>query len=72
MSNLEEAFLASDLVLLLADHKEYKYLSAPELGLLMRNKQLFDTRNCLNHGKWTEAGFNVKVLGKNNQNNFTK
>ena len=72
MSNLEEAFIASDLVLLLADHKEYKYLSAPELGLLMRNKQLFDTRNCLNHGKWKEAGFNVKVLGKNNQNNFTK
>ena len=72
MSNLEEAFLASDLVLLLADHKEYKYLSAPELGLLMRNKQLFDTRNCLNHGKWAEAGFNVKVLGKNNENNFTK
>ncbi len=69
MSNLEEAFLASDLVVLLADHKEYKYLSAPELGLLMRNKQLFDTRNCLNHAKWKDAGFNVKVLGMNNQNN---
>jgi len=69
LSNLEEAFLASDLVLLLADHKEYKYLSAPELGLLMRNKQLFDTRNCLNHAKWKDAGFNVKVLGMNNQNN---
>jgi len=69
LSNLEEAFLASDLVLLLADHKEYKYLSASELGLLMRNKQLFDTRNCLNHMKWKDAGFNVKVLGMNNQNN---
>jgi len=67
LSNLEEAFLASDLVLLLADHKEYKYLAAPELGLLMRNKQLFDTRNCLNHVKWKEAGFRVEVLGKNNQ-----
>jgi len=69
LSNLEEAFLSSDLVLLLADHKEYKYLSAPELGLLMRSKQLFDTRNCLNHAKWKEAGFRVEVLGKSNQSN---
>ncbi|TWH47692.1 nucleotide sugar dehydrogenase [Sporomusa sp. KB1] len=68
LSNLEEAFVASDLILLLADHKEFKYLSADELGLLMRNKQLFDTRNCLNHNKWKDAGFSVKVLGKNNQN----
>lgn len=66
LSNLEEAFTASDLVLLLADHKEYRYLSAAELGILMRNKQLFDTRNCLNHAKWKEAGFRVEVLGKSN------
>ncbi|MBP1765254.1 MAG: nucleotide sugar dehydrogenase [Firmicutes bacterium] len=66
LSNLEEAFASSDLVLLLADHKEYRYLSADELGILMRNKQLFDTRNCLNHAKWKEAGFRVEVLGKSN------
>ncbi|MBP2663276.1 MAG: nucleotide sugar dehydrogenase [Firmicutes bacterium] len=68
LSNLEEAFVASDLILLLADHKEFKYLAADELGLLMRNKQLLDTRNCLNHSKWKDAGFSIKVLGKNNQN----
>lgn len=43
LSNLEEAFVSSDLVLLLADHKEFKYLSADELGGLMRQRQLFDT-----------------------------
>ena len=67
LSNLEDAFVASDLVLVLADHKEYKYLSAEELGRLMRSKRLFDARNCLNHDKWREAGFAVDVLGKNNQ-----
>ncbi|MHC1761370.1 MAG: nucleotide sugar dehydrogenase [Negativicutes bacterium] len=67
LSNLEEAFVSSDLVLVLADHKEYKYLSAEELGRLMRTKRLFDTRNCLNHDKWREGGFTVDVLGKNNQ-----
>lgn len=68
LSNLEAAFTSSDLVLLLADHKEFKYLAADELGLLMRNKRLLDTRNCLNHSKWKDAGFTVDVLGKNNQN----
>ena len=66
LSNLEDAFVASDLVLVLADHKEYKYLSAEELGRLMRSKRLFDARNCLNHEKWRESGFTVDVLGKNN------
>lgn len=66
LSNLEDAFVASDLVLVLADHKEYKYLSAEELGRLMRMKRLFDARNCLNHEKWRESGFTVDVLGKNN------
>lgn len=64
MTNLEDAFLASDLVVVLAEHKEFKYLSAPELGGLMRNKQLFDTRNCLNHAIWREAGFRTSVLGR--------
>lgn len=67
LSNLEEAFVTSDLVLLLAEHKEFKYLSADDLALLMRRRQLFDTRNYLNHDKWENAGFRVRVLGKNNQ-----
>lgn len=67
LSSFEQAFLATDLILLLADHKEFKYLSANDIGSLMRTKQLFDTRNHLNHTKWKEAGFCVKVLGKNNE-----
>ncbi|MDD3158973.1 nucleotide sugar dehydrogenase [Anaeromusa sp.] len=65
LANLEEAFLASDLVLVLADHNEFKYLAADELGPLMRTKQVFDARNCLHHDKWKVAGFTVKALGKN-------
>ncbi len=67
LSNLEEAFILSDLVLVLSDHKEYKYLSAEELGPLMRTKRLFDARNCLQPAKWTAAGFSVNVLGRNNK-----
>jgi UDP-N-acetyl-D-mannosaminuronic acid dehydrogenase len=64
LTNLEDAFVASDLVVVLAEHKEFKYLSAAELGQLMRNRQLLDTRNCLNHSNWQEAGFHVRVLGR--------
>ncbi|MCL0067341.1 nucleotide sugar dehydrogenase [Peptococcaceae bacterium] len=62
--SLEEAFRRSNLVLVLADHSEFKYLSASELGKLMRRKAVFDTKNCLNHLKWEKAGFLVEVLGK--------
>jgi len=64
LTNLEDAFIASDIVVVLAEHKEFKYLSAFELGDLMRNRQLLDTRNCLNHTNWQEAGFRVRVLGR--------
>ena len=64
LSSLEEAFLNSQLAIVLADHNDYKYLSAVELGKLMARKQLFDTRNCLHHESWRDAGFVVEVLGK--------
>ena len=64
LANLEDAFVESDAVVVLAEHKEFKYLSATELGQLMRTRQLLDTRNCLNHSNWQEAGFRVKVLGR--------
>ena len=34
-----------------------------KIGEWMRNKNLIDTRNCLDHNNWMSAGFDVKVLG---------
>lgn len=64
LSGLEEAFEKSDCAVLIADHKEFKYLSPEELGKLMRTKQVLDTRKCLNLEKWKAAGFKVRLLGK--------
>lgn len=64
--NLEEAFNGSDLVLILSDHNEFKYLSPGELGNLMKTKKVLDTKNCLNHAKWEKAGFFAEVLGRYN------
>jgi hypothetical protein len=30
----------------------------------MRDKNVFDSRNCLNEKKWQKAGFKTKILGK--------
>lgn len=66
VKGLEDAFDNSDLVLILADHSEFKYLFPAEIGKLMRNKKLLDTKNCINHERWREDGFFVEVLGKYN------
>ncbi|NMA23606.1 MAG: nucleotide sugar dehydrogenase, partial [Spirochaetales bacterium] len=65
--NLEAAFQQSDLALVLADHNEFKYLSPAELGGLMRNRIVFDTKNCLNADKWASVGFRTERLGQYNK-----
>ena len=64
LNALKDAFENSNLVLILTDHSEFKYLFPAELGKLMRDKKLFDTKNCVNHEKWKADGFFVEVLGR--------
>lgn len=67
MSNdLNEAVVDSDLILILADHREFTQIKPDNFGELMRHKIIFDTRNCIDTEKWLKAGFNVKVLGRFN------
>jgi UDP-N-acetyl-D-mannosaminuronic acid dehydrogenase len=46
MGNMEDAVEESDLIVVLADHNEFKELDYNALQL-MRNKQIFDTRNMI-------------------------
>jgi UDP-N-acetyl-D-mannosaminuronic acid dehydrogenase len=46
IEDLREAVIGSDLLLILSDHNEFKELNYEILNL-MRNKQIFDTRNIL-------------------------
>ncbi len=62
--DIEEAFKDSDCVVILADHREFKYLNPAELGRLMRTKMVLDTRNCLNPKQWLDEGFTVRLLGR--------
>jgi len=47
LSSLTEALLDSDIILLLTDHEELKFLNPYEVGKLMRHRIVVDTRNCL-------------------------
>jgi UDP-N-acetyl-D-mannosaminuronic acid dehydrogenase len=63
LCSLNESVKNSDCVVLITDHSLLKQIDPLELAPLMRNKNLIDTRNCLAHKMWKEAGFKVKVLG---------
>lgn len=64
LHTMEEAFLNSDMVVLLAPHNEYQLLSPPEVGAWMRRRTILDTRGTLELDIWKAAGFNTSLLGK--------
>jgi UDP-N-acetyl-D-mannosaminuronic acid dehydrogenase len=59
--SLEEATHGSDCIVIITDHNEFKTIN-PE-NLTMRNKKVLDTRNILDHPRWINQGFDVKILG---------
>lgn len=66
LSSLEDAFRDSDIAVLLTPHNEYKTLNPSDIGKLMRNRVIFDTRNQLRPTEWQEEDFRIKLLGTNN------
>jgi UDP-N-acetyl-D-mannosaminuronic acid dehydrogenase len=61
---LVETLEGADIIILLADHKEYRLLDPVEVGKSVRTKRLFDTRNHLVAERWRAAGFKVRTLGQ--------
>ena len=59
----EDAVKDSDCIVLITDHTQFKETNPEEIAYRMRNKNVVDTRNALDVGRWKETGFNVKVLG---------
>lgn len=62
IDSLERAVDDADAILLLADHKEFKYLDPHVIGQRMRRRTVIDTRNCLDSNKWKEAGFEFHLF----------
>ena len=64
LDSLESAVDGADSILLLADHKEFKYLDPHVVGQRMRRRMVIDTRNCLDPQKWKDAGFEFYLFRK--------
>ncbi len=56
-----DAAAGSDCLVILTDHDCFRTIEPA--GLRMRTKFVIDTRNILDHEKWTDQGFAVRVLG---------
>lgn len=63
LCSLEEAVRDSDCLVLITDHAAFAQIDPTKLLPLVKHRNLVDTRNILNHKKWQEAGFKVRVLG---------
>jgi UDP-N-acetyl-D-mannosaminuronic acid dehydrogenase len=58
-----ESLRDSDCLVLITDHSRFELIDPQEVSELMRNRNLVDTRNIVDHRKWQEAGFSTRVLG---------
>jgi UDP-N-acetyl-D-mannosaminuronic acid dehydrogenase len=56
--NLEESLKGSDLLLLFVGHKIFRNIKLENISMLMRNKNIFDTRNFYNKAEVSSYGFN--------------
>jgi len=64
LSSLDECVQDADSVVILTDHREFRFIDPLSVGGEMRRKSLIDTRNCVDHARWREAGFRVRILGR--------
>jgi len=64
ISVLADAVKDTDCIILVTDHSEFKDIDPQQIAKLVRDKNLIDTRNVLDHKRWESAGFNVRILGK--------
>lgn len=72
LSSLKDAFKGADCAVILTNHDEFRFLHPAEIGKLMKNKVLFDTRFCVDHNFWEKNGFKVYCLGVGSKNNNSK
>ncbi|WP_423792423.1 nucleotide sugar dehydrogenase [Methanocaldococcus indicus] len=67
--NLEESVKDSELIVVLADHDEYKNFKEEDIkriGKLMKRRVIYDTRNIINKDLWKNEDFKIYILGGKN------
>jgi len=62
LTNIDDAVNGSDMLILVTDHNDFKYLAPGEFAKKMRTRILLDTRNFLDAGLYRKAGFEVHTV----------
>jgi UDPglucose 6-dehydrogenase len=60
----QEAARDADLVMLLTEWDEYRWLDPVEFGSTVAGKRILDGRNALDPAKWRAAGWVYRALGR--------
>lgn len=63
-ATLNETIKQADMILLLVGHKQFKTLEPAEVARVASTRLVLDTVNAWDTQYWSEAGFQVKKLGK--------
>ena len=64
IDDVKEAVKDSELIVLGVNHLDYKDLDFSEIGELVKNKEVYDTRNFLDEKHLIENGFHVNIIGR--------
>ncbi|HET6495183.1 MAG TPA: UDP binding domain-containing protein, partial [Thermoleophilia bacterium] len=62
LDDIEVSVTGADCILVLTDHREFSFFEPEAIGARMRNRIVFDARNCLSTERWEKAGFRVVKL----------
>lgn len=70
ISTFENALKDANIMVIVTDHSEFKSIDPQRVGYLMKDRIVFDTRNCLNRYDWQGCGFKVYSLGDRREQGF--
>ncbi len=60
----QAAATGADLVMVLTEWDEYRWLNPAEFGTIVRGKRILDGRNALDREAWRAAGWQYRALGR--------
>ena len=63
LAGFEDAVIDAELLIIATGHSAFKELDPHEVGKLVKNKIIFDTRNLIDRERWEAAGWSVRIIG---------
>ena len=63
LETLFNAVEASELIVFLVPHREFRLIDPSSIGEIMNKKLVVDYMHCIEHSKWKDAGFDVYKMG---------